>query len=250
MPFCNSVQLVSIPEGGSPVWEDGPNRGFTLVLPPVGEPPGNRTQEGGIHGFLVALHWGLPSAVTEAIHFPVISSTDASSSSAALALKEGALHHLPMCSFTVPGKALKVGDSLVLCGDIPELGSWDPSKGLQLEWREGDSWVGQIRLPSYAAFNAKVGSTSDWGVMCVPYIITVHCCRLQLVVCGGGGSFFEPGPNRSLDLTGILKAQLGERDGNASFRTDLQHHRRVLLPHCAFTCYWGVDVTPVIVGVG
>ena len=151
------VQLVSIPDGGSPVWEDGPNRGFTLSIPPGGDfhGPGDSVLRGGHDGFLVALHWGLPTAATEAIHFPVISSTDASPS---LALKDGALHQLPVCSFDVPGKPLKVGESLVLCGDIPELGSWDPSKGLQLEWREGDSWAGQIRLPSYAAFNAKVGS--------------------------------------------------------------------------------------------
>ena len=63
---------------------------------------------------------------------------------------------LPMCQFTVPHKALKPGESLVLCGDIPELGSWDPSKGLKLNWQPGDSWVGKIRLPAKVTFDAKV----------------------------------------------------------------------------------------------
>ena len=67
-----------------------------------------------------------------------------------------AIDPLPMCQFTVPYKAVKQGESLILCGDIPEMGGWDPTKGLKLNWLPGDSWVGKIRLPAGATFDAKV----------------------------------------------------------------------------------------------
>ena len=51
---------------------------------------------------------------------------------------------------------MEPGEHLVVCGGIPELGSWDPSKGLKLSWAPGDGWVGKTRLPANAVFDAKV----------------------------------------------------------------------------------------------
>ena len=72
---------------------------------------------------------------------------------------------------------------------------------------------------------------------------------MQFVVCGAGGCFFEPGHNRSFDMKTILQSHFGGGSvpsGSAAFNGS---HQRVQLPHCVFSCYWGVETMPVIVAV-
>lgn len=67
-----------------------------------------------------------------------------------------ALPHPPLCHFTVHYKALGPEEYLLLCGDIPELGCWNPKMGLKLTFQPGGNWVGSVKLPSQGAFEAKV----------------------------------------------------------------------------------------------
>ena len=119
---------------------------------PDGEPQAQGTAS-DLGSFLVMLHWGLPASASEAIYFP-----DVTASPSAASLQDSAIDQLPMCHFTVPSLSVKEGEFLVLCGDIAELGSWDPTKGLKMESQGGESWMGKIRLPASATFDAKVES--------------------------------------------------------------------------------------------
>lgn len=48
------------------------------------------------------------------------------------------------------------GDTLVLVGDQPELGSWDPHSGVQLSGEQWPTWTGQLELRAGAAFEYKL----------------------------------------------------------------------------------------------
>lgn len=53
-------------------------------------------------------------------------------------------------TFTVPSQPLAFGEHLRLVGSAPELGGWDPSEGLALEWAEGDNWTAEASLAAGA----------------------------------------------------------------------------------------------------
>jgi hypothetical protein len=61
--------------------------------------------------------------------------------------------------FEVPVCEVAFGDSVVIVGDAPELGGWDPYAGLPLQWGEGHNWTAHAELPS-GYINFKVGG---WG---------------------------------------------------------------------------------------
>ena len=162
--------------GGSPAWEDGPNRSFSLSLPPPETIDGIKAADLS-GGFIITMHPNFPHLAAEPVFFQVLPSPqsphsssqgDRSDQAMGTAVPSQAIEGpsgrlpanidpVPLCHFTVPHKVLKSGESLVLCGDIPELGSWDPNNGLELLQRQpGDNWVGKIRLPITASFQAKV----------------------------------------------------------------------------------------------
>ena len=61
------------------------------------------------------------------------------------------------------------GDSLYICGDLEELGNWDPKKGFRLQWTPGDIWVGELKVPKkrykYFEYKFLVNST-DLNFFC------------------------------------------------------------------------------------
>ena len=71
----------------------------------------------------------------------------------------------------------------------------------------------------------------------------------QVVVRGSSGCFFEPGLNRSFDMTDILHSHFGGYNDTNGRNAPLSISMRLVQPHCIFTCYWGIDSTPVVVGV-
>eukprot|EP00955_Chlamydomonas_euryale_P092609 364723-Chlamydomonas_euryale.AAC.8 len=62
----------------------------------------------------------------------------------------------PVVQFSVPGVPPRSADAAVLlCGSLPELGSWRTADALRLSW-SGSHWVGRCALPVNAPFEAKV----------------------------------------------------------------------------------------------
>ncbi len=59
--------------------------------------------------------------------------------------------------FHVPHMPLAFGDRLCVVGDLPQLGAWDPHKGLVLEWSGGHVWTGNVHLPpGHMCFKVKL----------------------------------------------------------------------------------------------
>ncbi len=65
---------------------------------------------------------------------------------------------LPLCCLLPPSlagvnvlfqlhKPCKFGEAWAVCGNVPELGAWDPKRALPLRWSKGDTWTAQIPLP-------------------------------------------------------------------------------------------------------
>lgn len=100
----------------------------------------------------------------------------------------------------------------------------------------------------------------------------MHAFPPQVAICGDweSASIFEAGLNRSFDMTKILQSHFGEvlasspgNDGAATKAPTSSGTSRsggksgesaaaedhVLLPLCVFTLYWGIDETPVVVGL-
>jgi hypothetical protein len=48
--------------------------------------------------------------------------------------------------FHVQCMPLPFGDRLCIVGDLPQLGAWEPNKGLVLEWRAGHDWAASAQL--------------------------------------------------------------------------------------------------------
>lgn len=88
------------------------------------------------------------------------------------------------------------GDTLVVVGDHPELGSWDPRRGLQLTTTDTlfPSWTGNVKLPA--------GSHVEF----------------KLVTLKADGSIaWEPGENRSFELDASGRSVvIGGRYGDTS----------------------------------
>ena len=43
---------------------------------------------------------------------------------------------------------VEYGQSLLLVGGPAELGNWDGTKAVPLEWSEGDNWTAKVSLPA------------------------------------------------------------------------------------------------------
>lgn len=212
------VKIVIVSPTGEEEWEEGKNRSFTLLPPPLGS---NLASPGG--GYLVMLHHGMECNSTQVTYFPPFPPIDENQS-----LK---MSSKSLCRFTVPHKTTQVGEYLVLVGSLPQLGSWDSTKGFKLISRGNDVWSADLLLPSNAMFEAKV------------------------VVCKEGpggqeaGKMFESGSNRSFNLNNLLTNHFSSIVKiEKSIDEDDEDEETILHPLCLFTCYWGVDETSVIVG--
>lgn len=50
-------------------------------------------------------------------------------------------------TFKVPYKT-QLGEHLGLSGNVEHLGTWQLERKIQLEWTEGDVWVGKVAVPA------------------------------------------------------------------------------------------------------
>ena len=89
------------------------------------------------------------------------------------------------------------------------------------------------------------------------------------MVCSESGFLFEPGLDRAFDMRRILGSHFGDTPtafdasmskgasstaslhpaASESHVEDKSRSPQILLTLCVFTCYWGVDDTPVVVGL-
>ena len=213
-----NAKIVAVSSKGVEEWEGGENRTFTL------HPPSSTNQGSDLNGggFLVMLHHGDGSNSSQVTYFPPFPAIDETQ---VVKLSTKAL-----CRFTVPHKVTQVGEYLILVGSLPQLGEWNPEKGVQLTSRGNNVWSTDLILPSDVSFEAKV------------------------VLCKGGGGaeierLFESGSNRSFDLQDLLMNHFQPMIRiERSIDEDDDEDERVLHPLCLFTCNWGVDETSVIVG--
>jgi len=49
------------------------------------------------------------------------------------------------------------GSAIKVVGTGPDLGDWDPNKGLSLTWQEGDVWTAKVDVPVGETLKFKVG---------------------------------------------------------------------------------------------
>ena len=61
-----------------------------------------------------------------------------------------------------------VGEDVRVVGDLQELGAWDASQGLALQWHPGNVWRGSVQLPAGAQFMYKLVKAGADGV-CVEW---------------------------------------------------------------------------------
>lgn len=81
--------------------------------------------------------------------------------------------------------------------------------------------------------------------------------NLQIVLVGPGDrTTFEPGPNRSIDLSSMLASHFGSGGASSPWSSNPNPNPQggvgspaAQRPLCALTCYWGVDDTPVVIGM-
>lgn len=65
-------------------------------------------------------------------------------------------HRPPLPQHLPPLCPLKEGQSLVVVGSVPELGSWAVSKGVQLKQAPDGMWHARVSLPTHTRMMAKV----------------------------------------------------------------------------------------------
>lgn len=112
--------------------------------------------------------------------------------------------------------------------------------------------------PHVHKFHVTGGPHSHDGMSFMPN-------KTQVAVCSAQGLTLEPGPNRFFDMERILSSHFGDAS-DADFVTSkeapklLQPHQSEAsdasasvvvsqIPLCLFSCYWGEDKTPVVVGL-
>lgn len=61
-----------------------------------------------------------------------------------------------------------VGEDVRVVGDHQELGAWDASQGLALQWHPGNVWRGSVQLPAATEFMWKLVKAGADGV-CVEW---------------------------------------------------------------------------------
>lgn len=165
------AKVVVVSEDGKqgPRWEPGVNRVLQLQSP-SGQTSTNGTGVKPGAGYLVVCHYGLPG------FNQVVYRSWLSEDAPALAATVRA-----MCHFTVPNFTTQLGQSLLIVGSIPQLGGWDPLRGLPMQWQPGHGWQGSLELSSDVDVEAKV------------------------VMCDRGRFAWEPGPNRRIRLGQLVK---------------------------------------------
>lgn len=157
---------------GEAKFEDGDNRKWTLSIPPTAaHPSGNGAADpssapgaaaAAAGGFLVMLHWGVPTPAVDTLYFPPVPpALPKTALSALLPPPAPAPPSPPVCQFSVPYRPTSPGEAVVICGSVPELGSWDPEKGLKLTWHDGHNWRGRVEMPADTIFEAKVRAGED-----------------------------------------------------------------------------------------
>lgn len=108
------------------------------------------------------LHWGVPTPAVDTLYFPPVPpALPKTALSALLPPPAPAPPCPPVCQFSVPYRPTSPGEAVVICGSVPELGSWDPEKGLKLTWHDGHNWRGRVEMPADTIFEAKVRAGGD-----------------------------------------------------------------------------------------
>jgi hypothetical protein len=74
---------------------------------------------------------------------------------------EGLLTHVPVV-FEL-GKHCTFGHSFAVVGDAPELGKWDTSKSINMQWSDGDVWRAGVSLPVDTPVTFKYIELADDG---------------------------------------------------------------------------------------
>jgi hypothetical protein len=199
LPASHAVEakLVLVDEAGAHTsqWEMGNGNRFIQPLSPS----------------LLVLHWGITSY---ARILPVDSSQQvdirlAPSSDDIEVLSDP---QPSLLEFEIPSYVTRPGQSLKVVGSAPELGSWDPSKALPLQWKPGHAWSASL-----------------------PLMLNGGAVEAKVIFQENGDYTWEPGSNRKLDLSSLLSSSLWSRGINASSYGHL-------------TLYWGhTDSTPLIV---
>ena len=104
-------------------------------------------------GFVALLHHGLPSC-NQLVYRPRV---DPESIARALQ-SAGSKHPTSVTTlFTVPRYETSPGQYLVVVGSTPQLGAWDPARGVRMHWLAGHLWQGRAALPLRDDVQAKVG---------------------------------------------------------------------------------------------
>ncbi|EFJ50769.1 hypothetical protein VOLCADRAFT_88626 [Volvox carteri f. nagariensis] len=234
------VKLVVLGPGpGDQRWEAGPNRTLTLQVPPPedilppppssAQPPPHpsapsaavpRPPARGVAGhYVLLLHWGITGCSQPLYRpdLPVEVNGNAAAAAPPLPPPDGCgcdgdaaagaslsdRQVLSLVHFTVPQFVTLPGQHLVLVGSVPAMGGWNPSSGVELKWGPGHCWSAELLLPVQQDVEAKV------------------------VYYDNGRYSWEPGPNRSLQLSRVLA-------GCSAVAEPL------------FTCYWGhTPTTPI-----
>jgi hypothetical protein len=61
------------------------------------------------------------------------------------------------CRIVVPYHKTRPGQQVHVFGNVPELGEWHLERAVPLDWQEGHSHVGYIKLPAGQPVQLKVG---------------------------------------------------------------------------------------------
>jgi hypothetical protein len=82
-----------------------------------------------------------------------------------------------MVEFRVSRLVVGIGDSVAAVGGALELGSWDPQRGLVLEWGENFEWTARAKLP---AGETRFKVPPAW-----PWLASgpARCCSLIVSAC-------------------------------------------------------------------
>ena len=64
----------------------------------------------------------------------------------------------PACSLNLYSPTMQVnfGSMIRAVGSGPDMGDWDPTKGLNMTWQEGDVWTAKVDVPVGESLKFKV----------------------------------------------------------------------------------------------
>eukprot|EP00798_Chlamydomonas_sp_ICE-L_P031102 gene31102-6232_t len=134
--------------------------------------------------FVLICHWGLTTC-SQVVHRP----QDVLELPSEITNEE--VHS--MCHFVVPHFITYPGQHLLLVGSLPQLGSWNPNKGLMMTWQPGHMWVGEVELPVWSAQMVEAEEQDEVAAKVVFY--------------DNGKYVFESGPDRHFKLSDLLKSR-------------------------------------------